>query len=397
MENAASQGHFIWPHNLAIQTISTPLFLHEDPQPIKQQHGQQEDADHQIQKGPWGSEAVQERIHVLLGTSAQGDSREFGQQKGEQHCRTDPSILDNEVTRSNHHSLSLQSNEKNQIRAAEVAKLVSRAWKDLPDAELEKWIELGRLDRQRYDREKAAYTGPWKVPDIKDPDTPKRPMSAFLAFSNERRKTIVEANPHLSSSEISSVLAKLWRECPLPVKKIYREKEAQQRSNYKKERAAWKQRSAATPEPAMVEETSSGSSVVKSEDSQSEKDSLDMDGFDELMAVTDDMFENEKFSLSALDAICPLDCQRVDNEPISFFPTKPSTSTCNMGTEKLVLPVRADRFENYTMDDILQDDELFEDFSPSQVEVPTAQPVVPRSETYCELPNPPLFLAGLLA
>ena len=84
-----------------------------------------------------------------------------------------------------------------------MAKLVSKSWKLLNAKEKEKWEDMARIDKERYEREKALYKGPWKVPDVKYPDAPKKPMSAFLAFGNERRKAIAEANPLMSNAEIS--------------------------------------------------------------------------------------------------------------------------------------------------------------------------------------------------
>lgn len=126
-----------------------------------------------------------------------------------------------------------------QIRAADAAKMVSQSWKELDETEKAKWLDMGRRDRERYEREKAAYRGPWKVPDIKYPNGPKKPMSAFLAFGNERRKKIAAANPALTGTEISSLLSRLWRECPAHVKQSYRDREAKEREQFKKDRAEW--------------------------------------------------------------------------------------------------------------------------------------------------------------
>ena len=85
--------------------------------------------------------------------------------------------------------------------------MVSQSWKDMSEEERFKWSEMARLDRERYDREKAAYHGPWKVLDTKDSETPKKPMSAFLAFGNERRQEIVAAHPDLSNAQVSQMLS----------------------------------------------------------------------------------------------------------------------------------------------------------------------------------------------
>ena len=42
--------------------------------------------------------------------------------------------------------------------------MVSKAWKTLPEEEREKWEEMARKDKARYETEKSLYKGPWKVP-----------------------------------------------------------------------------------------------------------------------------------------------------------------------------------------------------------------------------------------
>jgi hypothetical protein len=60
--------------------------------------------------------------------------------------------------------------------------------------EKEVWDKRAQKDKARYEVEKAMYKGPWKIPankrTPKDPAAPKRPMSAFLAFSNKRRAAL---------------------------------------------------------------------------------------------------------------------------------------------------------------------------------------------------------------
>eukprot|EP00977_Amphora_coffeiformis_P018906 scaffold6781_cov204-Amphora_coffeaeformis.AAC.21 len=128
------------------------------------------------------------------------------------------------------------------LRTSEVAKMVSQSWKNLSDDERCKWHELARLDRERYEREKEAYKGPWKVPNVKDPDVPKKPVSAFMAFGNERRKEVAANNPMLSGTDISSLLSKLWKECPAEIRQVYIGKECKQREVYKEKKAEWERR-----------------------------------------------------------------------------------------------------------------------------------------------------------
>ena len=133
----------------------------------------------------------------------------------------------------------IQLTVNGQIRAAVAAKIVSKSWKELSDEQRAKFHEMARIDRERYEREKSAYKGPWRVPHVKHPNPPKKPMSAYLAFGNQRRKAIGDANPSLTNGEISSLLSKLWKQCPEDVKQAYRDREQREREIFKKYRAKW--------------------------------------------------------------------------------------------------------------------------------------------------------------
>jgi hypothetical protein len=69
-----------------------------------------------------------------------------------------------------------------------VAKMVSESWKNLSAEDREVWEEKARSDKARYEVEKQTYNGPWKVAadkrSPKDPNAPKRPMSASDLLSS---------------------------------------------------------------------------------------------------------------------------------------------------------------------------------------------------------------------
>jgi len=58
--------------------------------------------------------------------------------------------------------------------------------------------------------------GPWKIPSnkrkTKDPLAPKRPMSAFLAYSNSRRAGLKRDHPKSTNADLSRMLSKTWKE-----------------------------------------------------------------------------------------------------------------------------------------------------------------------------------------
>lgn len=126
-----------------------------------------------------------------------------------------------------------------------VAKMVSEAWKGMGKEEREIWEDKARKDRARYEVEAASYNGPWKViaKRAKKPvDAPKRPMSAFLSFSNKRRMHVMRSNPNLTQGEISALLSKMWNEAPTEVRDTHMNQELEAREIYKREIAAWRER-----------------------------------------------------------------------------------------------------------------------------------------------------------
>jgi hypothetical protein len=123
---------------------------------------------------------------------------------------------------------------------------VSEAWRELNPEEKEVWEKKARKDKARYEVEKAMYKGPWKVPankrTPKDPSAPKRPMSAFLAFSNKRRAALKREHPDATNADLSKMLSKTWKEAEPSLRQKYMDEEAELRQTYKVEMAKWRKK-----------------------------------------------------------------------------------------------------------------------------------------------------------
>jgi len=50
------------------------------------------------------------------------------------------------------------------------------------------------------------------LPGTRDDGTPKRPMNAFILFSNGKRSELADLNPHLSNAAVSVLLGQSWRD-----------------------------------------------------------------------------------------------------------------------------------------------------------------------------------------
>lgn len=124
-----------------------------------------------------------------------------------------------------------------------LAKLVSDEWKALSERERREWSERARLDKERYNAEKSLYTGPWQIPSKrtrKDPSAPKRPMSAFLFYSQGKRKELKGVNPGLKNTEISRLLGELWKSATDEERLPFVERERKERDVYNKDIAEWR-------------------------------------------------------------------------------------------------------------------------------------------------------------
>lgn len=92
-------------------------------------------------------------------------------------------------------------------------------------------------DKERYAKEIAKYTPPEesesegsddngrkkkkrKKKADKDPNKPKRSMSSFMFFANEKRKEVKDKEPLLKMTEIGKKLAEMWKELSASEKKV---------------------------------------------------------------------------------------------------------------------------------------------------------------------------------
>ena len=95
----------------------------------------------------------------------------------------------------------------------------------------------------RFVREKADYKGPWIVPKRrakKHPLAPKRPMSAFLRYSQMRRKQVKEENPDMSNTDVSRLLGEMWRNASKRERAPFCEQEERERAIYKRDIARFR-------------------------------------------------------------------------------------------------------------------------------------------------------------
>lgn len=109
------------------------------------------------------------------------------------------------------------------MSATDVTREVSNRWNALKESTDEddietvnRYKEMAEEDKLRYKEEKANYVAPDNLAVKKSrkarKDGPPKPKTAYMFFSQDERKNVVEENPDFSFAEIAKELGRRWSE-----------------------------------------------------------------------------------------------------------------------------------------------------------------------------------------
>ncbi|GFR91282.1 high mobility group protein DSP1 [Elysia marginata] len=100
----------------------------------------------------------------------------------------------------------------------EFTKKCAEKWKEMTPKEKRRFEEMAEKDKSRYEREMSTYVPVGgqqkKRKRTKDPNAPKRALSAFFFFCGEERPAIRAANPGMGVADVAKELGRLWEKCP---------------------------------------------------------------------------------------------------------------------------------------------------------------------------------------
>ena len=96
----------------------------------------------------------------------------------------------------------------------------------MSDKEKKRFVEMADRDKVRYEAEMQHYVPPAGTKAKgsrrkKDPNAPKRALSAFFWFCNDERPGIREANPGLTVGDVAKELGRRWGDVDEGSKKRY--------------------------------------------------------------------------------------------------------------------------------------------------------------------------------
>lgn len=141
------------------------------------------------------------------------------------------------------------------VNFTEFSKKCSERWKQMNDKEKKRFAEMADKDKQRYDREMQSYTPPAgeggpasrsAKRKKKDPNAPKRPLSAFFLFCADERASVKGLHPNYSVGDVAKELGERWNKVSPETKQKYEQKASLDKLRYEKDLALYKNKQAAS-------------------------------------------------------------------------------------------------------------------------------------------------------
>lgn len=137
-----------------------------------------------------------------------------------------------------------------QVVFAEFSRKCAERWKTMLDKEKKRFHEMAEKDKARYDSEMQNYVPPKGVvlgrgkkrKQIKDPNAPKRSLSAFFWFCNDERTKVKALNPEYGVGDIAKELGKKWSDVEPTVKSKYEAMAENDKKRYEREMQEYKAR-----------------------------------------------------------------------------------------------------------------------------------------------------------
>eukprot|EP00594_Rhizosolenia_setigera_P000111 CAMPEP_0178944972 /NCGR_PEP_ID=MMETSP0789-20121207/3467_1 /TAXON_ID=3005 /ORGANISM="Rhizosolenia setigera, Strain CCMP 1694" /LENGTH=218 /DNA_ID=CAMNT_0020624793 /DNA_START=1709 /DNA_END=2365 /DNA_ORIENTATION=- len=136
----------------------------------------------------------------------------------------------------------------------DIAKLISAEFKQLDGTERAKWDKKAAKDKIRYEEEMKDYVPPddsdsdsdgggkrkkKKSKKVKDPNKPKRNMSAYFLYSVATRPQVKQDYPDLAFGDIAKKIAEQFRELDPAEKSKWDKKAAADKERYQREMAVY--------------------------------------------------------------------------------------------------------------------------------------------------------------
>ncbi len=123
------------------------------------------------------------------------------------------------------------------------AKIIGERYKSISDNERILWEQEALKDKERYNEEMQHYVSmdfdSGRKRAKKDPNAPKRNMSAYFLFSIAARPAYKKANPDASFGDLAKIISQAYKNLPDYEKQKWVEKAEHDKIRYQKELASY--------------------------------------------------------------------------------------------------------------------------------------------------------------
>eukprot|EP00536_Pseudo-nitzschia_multiseries_P000932 jgi/Psemu1/2128/gm1.2128_g len=128
----------------------------------------------------------------------------------------------------------------------DVARILSAQYKALTEKEMKRWVKKAEQDKVRYQEEMKHYvpmddpTGGKRKKAKKDPNAPKRNMSAYFLFSVYVRPTVKQENPEAAFGDIARIISAQYKALDAKEREKWDAKAVADKARYQREMEAYR-------------------------------------------------------------------------------------------------------------------------------------------------------------
>lgn len=147
-----------------------------------------------------------------------------------------------------------------EIAFTEVAKVLGGKWNELTESEKKPFEKQHAADKVRYEKEKAEHPGDdddgggkkkkTKTGGKKKKEGPKKPLTAFMCFSQEERKRMKEAGDKADFGETGKIIGGRWKQLSDSEKAPYNEMAEKNKAVYEDAVKEWEKTHGPLPKKA---------------------------------------------------------------------------------------------------------------------------------------------------
>jgi len=138
-----------------------------------------------------------------------------------------------------------------EMKITQIGKRLGELWHVITPEDKKRYELMHTADLERYKKQMETYVAPpsdssddasskkrrkkAKPVDENQPKQPKRAMSSFMFFSNDKRGEVKLQYPDLKVTEISKKLSEVWKQYTAEDKKRYEDMQVADKERYKKD------------------------------------------------------------------------------------------------------------------------------------------------------------------